>query len=551
VRIFISYRREDCQPQATSIYYGLMQELDAEVFYDVEAMMGGVDFVEEIERQIERADAVVVVIGDDWLSVRDTDGTPRIEKPDDFVQMEIRMALERDRAVIPVTVEGARMPGETELPASIAALGRRHAPKIHDESMPQDIRVLAQHVKQLVENRRAPADEGAGEPEVSMPIPEPRVLVEEDEVGLACVAAAAVLQETDIALKAHGKQAVERDLADALANSLQEAKVEQAWTVPNWDPQPGRFDLLVSAPDGRPRLAVETKLKGGNDIYECLWDLLKLVGLSTLDHVEGVYLVAGTTVRNWEKPVTAAGLFASGEHETTALIAETGSWWEQYLLANSTGRPRWAPPTVEGELVAAVPLQLRGEPWELRALKVAAPSTDWLVMREGRPPKAGEKPIVERPETEADTVIVAGRRAHPEYKQLSAYVCPVKYAIRDVERLGFYFDRTIQPEIPAILDRRESVRFTRQTAVDLRATGDPNDRVISELIDRSLDGATPNAREDGESYKVFVLTPPDDSRTMRTGPIRHNARSAWTMQRRYVDSEALKRANTTEDLISR
>src|SRR3954452_6738840 len=46
-RIFISYRRSDCQPQANGLHDGLRHRLpDARLFMDVEAIPAGVDFEE-------------------------------------------------------------------------------------------------------------------------------------------------------------------------------------------------------------------------------------------------------------------------------------------------------------------------------------------------------------------------------------------------------------------------------------------------------------------------------------------------------------------------
>ena len=72
-------------------------------------------------------DVLLVLIGDRWLTVTGQDGRRRLDNPDDFVRLEIEAALSRDVPVIPILVEGARMPRADELPASLSKLARRQA----------------------------------------------------------------------------------------------------------------------------------------------------------------------------------------------------------------------------------------------------------------------------------------------------------------------------------------------------------------------------------------------------------------------------------------
>jgi hypothetical protein len=70
---------------------------------------------------------LVALIGDLWLTVTGQDGRRRLDNPDDFVRLEIEAALARGVRVIPILVEGARMPRADELPASLSKLARRQA----------------------------------------------------------------------------------------------------------------------------------------------------------------------------------------------------------------------------------------------------------------------------------------------------------------------------------------------------------------------------------------------------------------------------------------
>src|SRR3954470_427793 len=130
VSIFVSYRREDCQPQANGVHDGLRHRLPrSSVFMDIDSIPYGVDFEAHIKDEIKKCDVVLVLIGDNWLD--EIGGRRRIDDPTDFVRLEIENALsEATVRVLPVLVEGARMPNSSELPASLSRLARVNAIEI-------------------------------------------------------------------------------------------------------------------------------------------------------------------------------------------------------------------------------------------------------------------------------------------------------------------------------------------------------------------------------------------------------------------------------------
>lgn len=150
-RIFISYRRSDCQPQANAINDGLRHRLrPARVFMDIDSIPAGVDFAEHIREEIEMCDVVLVLIGDNWISATDQDGRRRIDNPDDFVRLEIENAFSASRvSVVPVLVEGAEMPRATDLPESLQRLARINAIELSDQRWTSDIERLAGEIKRL------------------------------------------------------------------------------------------------------------------------------------------------------------------------------------------------------------------------------------------------------------------------------------------------------------------------------------------------------------------------------------------------------------------
>jgi len=142
-RIFISYRRSDTTGSAgrledtLSRYFG-----EGRVFRDVGGIGPGEDFQHKIAHSLENAGALVVLIGPDWLAENEK-GSPRLHEPGDHVAGEIVAALEKNLLVVPVLVEGARMPPEGDLPDRLRPLSRRNAITVNDETWDGDATRLA------------------------------------------------------------------------------------------------------------------------------------------------------------------------------------------------------------------------------------------------------------------------------------------------------------------------------------------------------------------------------------------------------------------------
>jgi hypothetical protein len=168
VSLFISYRREDCQGEANGLHDGLSQRMPgARVFMDVDSIPPGVEFEQHIREAIEACDAVVALIGDDWLSVTDARGRRRIDNPNDFVRLEIEAALRRGVPVLPVLVEGAEMPRVDKLPEEIARLARINAFELNARRWRPDMARLVSVIEEAVARGRhtGPADAVPWSPE--------------------------------------------------------------------------------------------------------------------------------------------------------------------------------------------------------------------------------------------------------------------------------------------------------------------------------------------------------------------------------------------------
>ncbi|ONI70473.1 hypothetical protein ALI144C_48390 [Actinosynnema sp. ALI-1.44] len=152
----------------------------------------------------------------------------------------------------------------------------------------------------------------------------------------------------------------------------------------------------------------------------------------------------------------------------------------------------------------------------------------------------------QRPIKACDTVVVPAKQAWQVYQDCCAYLCQPGRAFRPVERIAFYLDREIKPEVPAVAHRRDNVEWSRDAASRLRDSTDRNDRKIAKVIDSTIDSWT------GGRYQVFLLTAPGhpDHRRLKV-PLPHNGTgrgSAFVQKQRYVSLHSLETASTTADV---
>ncbi|HXO27232.1 MAG TPA: toll/interleukin-1 receptor domain-containing protein, partial [Thermoanaerobaculia bacterium] len=148
--IFINYRREDSAGHTGRLFDRLSARLPGRVFMDIDTLEPGVDFAEVIEKAVGSCQVLIVVIGNDWLRVKDAAGHRRLDDEADYVRLELATALQRSIRVIPVLVQGAPMPRAEELPADIARLARRNAIELSDARWAYDVDRLSHTIEEVL-----------------------------------------------------------------------------------------------------------------------------------------------------------------------------------------------------------------------------------------------------------------------------------------------------------------------------------------------------------------------------------------------------------------
>lgn len=164
-RIVISYRRSDSAAIAGRIFDRLGQHFGStSVFMDIDAIPLGVDFRSHINDELMQTDVVLVLIGPKWFG-RAEDGTLRMAEETDPVRIEVATALSLGKLVVPLLVEGGKMPVESDLPENIKDLAYRNAAVVDSG------RDFHQHVSRVISSLEAALKHAAGATAERAPVP--------------------------------------------------------------------------------------------------------------------------------------------------------------------------------------------------------------------------------------------------------------------------------------------------------------------------------------------------------------------------------------------
>jgi hypothetical protein len=165
-KVFISYRREDAAGHAGRVHDRLAKEFGANLlFMDVDGIPLGVNFVKALHEEVAKCGVLLAVIGPHWLKVRDKDGKRRLDNPNDFVRVEIAAALQRNIPVIPILLDGAKVPKANQLPKDLEELSIRNGLDVRHASFHSDMDKLVRNLKRSAEaetEERRPAETQSG-----------------------------------------------------------------------------------------------------------------------------------------------------------------------------------------------------------------------------------------------------------------------------------------------------------------------------------------------------------------------------------------------------
>jgi hypothetical protein len=165
--VFISYRREDTQGEARALFQDLAARLGKEsVFMDVDSIAMGRDFREALQERLASCDAMLALMGREWVDCKDESGRRRLDNAGDFVRLEVAAALKRNIPVTPLLLQGAHMPAVEQLPDDLKDLAYRQGFELSHNRWDSDVQELLRRLG-LRATSDTPTEEKSGSPKVA------------------------------------------------------------------------------------------------------------------------------------------------------------------------------------------------------------------------------------------------------------------------------------------------------------------------------------------------------------------------------------------------
>ena len=147
-KVFVSYQRADTLVAAHALAYAL-RCAGHEAFVDTGSIGVGQLFREAIANAVSKSHLVFALIGPAFKA-------ERLHEPSSVVSFEWQRARFHGAAVVPVLVDGGKLPADDQLPPALRWLARRNALVLRRDSFSADIATCVANVPELAgEPRRA------------------------------------------------------------------------------------------------------------------------------------------------------------------------------------------------------------------------------------------------------------------------------------------------------------------------------------------------------------------------------------------------------------
>ena len=159
LRIFLNYRRKDTEDTAGRLFDSLCAHFgEQRVFMDIDDIQPGVDFDEVVHEAVGKCDVLLALIGPTWLTMVDEHGRRRLDDPDDYVRIELQVALQRDIRVVPVLIHDVAMPKAEDLPDGLQRLTHKQAVGLSNTRWRYDLGRLIEALESVRPGRVYPSE---------------------------------------------------------------------------------------------------------------------------------------------------------------------------------------------------------------------------------------------------------------------------------------------------------------------------------------------------------------------------------------------------------
>jgi TIR domain len=136
--IFISYRKQGVD-KATSLHLAedIRDSLGREAVFLDEQSLGLGRFDDQLLDKVQSCKAMIAVIGPVW-----NERINELQKAQDWVRLELEVGLKRGILMVPLLVDDARLPKESELPASLIKLFEYQVARIYPRHWKENVNEL-------------------------------------------------------------------------------------------------------------------------------------------------------------------------------------------------------------------------------------------------------------------------------------------------------------------------------------------------------------------------------------------------------------------------
>lgn len=152
-RIFISYRHSGGLDYAEHLEQALKGAYPSmHVFRDQSFLVPGQDFVDQLREEIDKTDVFLALIDKNWIGGKGK--MSRLHNRKDILRREVARAFNKDVIVIPVLLDGSRMPNRSDLPDELNTFSQLHAQNLSESGFDNDFGLLQSAMIRLLTTKK-------------------------------------------------------------------------------------------------------------------------------------------------------------------------------------------------------------------------------------------------------------------------------------------------------------------------------------------------------------------------------------------------------------